>query len=1610
MASLDKEANRDNHEVADLKRSELLEIDATRDLTVEEHNLGFREATRQYPWAVFWALFFGIAVIMAGFDAQIITSFYALPAFQTKYGEKVHGGDGYEVPAPWQTALGMGNPIGQILGALASGYPLEMFGRKKTLAFCCVWSIALVFVQFFSTSIGMLCAGEILGGLAYGFYVVIAPTYASEVCPLALRGFLTTSINMAFVIGQFIAQGCAAGVETRMDEWAYKIPFAIQWVWPAILLAGLPFAPESPYWLVRKGRREAARSALLGLSSSTNRPDIDKALVGIEQTDLLEQEIESSTSWMECFKRANLVRTEISVMVYLIQVIGGNPLIGYATYFFQKAGLDPSDAFNMGVGNTALGFTGTVLSWFLLNWFKLGRRTIYNAGMTVMTTLLFIIGFISISSTTSAAIWATATLMDIWTFVYQMTVGPICFVIISEISATRLREKTIAVATAVQAAASVVFTIVMPLMLNTDEANWGSKTAFLFGGISLVCLVWCYFRLPESQGRTFEELDILFQRRVPARQFKHFDLLNGVDNTVSRDSIPSTGLSVIYEPESDTPIVDIVMVHGLKGHPYKTWEHTTPSKGRVKKVVRPQEETSKPKDSKRLELRQSIRSLMSRSRRKNRRDSIVSDTSANTLSTIVDSNNMSVFWPTELLPLLCEKARILTFGYDTKITKYTSGPVNTNSIFSHGKDFLFCLGRWHVPGRRLIFVAHSLGGILVKEMLALSSTSKTAEHKDIVESTAAIIFLGTPHRGSPELSAIGEWARSILSTLQFQTAKAMLDALGLKTTDLQRTHEAFCRIWQDYDFQVKTFQESLGLTGIDLGVLGNKVVPHESSLIGDPREEAETLQANHLQMSRFSGAEDPNYIKVSGELRRFYTAIENAPVNGSAGRPELNSGVSNIGSTPYIPMDKKDLDVFLGMLQFDGVNTRRESILPPSANTTEWLFQNRTYNQWCISSKAADRLLFIKGKPGAGKSTLMKNAARHTQAKTVSDNRGICASFFVDAGGLSLQHSPKGIYQSLLCQLLPLETIWTASPDSPALRSLSDTIRTAPVHPSAISTENQLQIILMDTIEVLSSTGTPVWIFVDAVDELGPMQRQQVEFWRAIVLSNKFKTLRVCLSCRHFPNISVNGWLELVLDACNSLDILTYTRDRLEGHISQSEAHWRKWLERKITYMSSGVFLWVVLVLDDILAKYHQGTSLRILYRHIELMPTELEALYTRILGELAPSEGQLAERVFQWVFGATRPLKLNEWHHILAFMRPSRPLSLRQWRDSDDFTDSDEQLEREIKTLSKGLLEVSNNKLSEVSNRNFAEDSSVDVGAGSLDQGQGSSRVVRAIHQSVYDFFIHNQGFALFGLDSTNPLTDCHCTIANTCLNYILIPELDEYVIARQRINTVSVTTSSMHSFTPQQPQKAGTLKLNHEAEDTIEVLGGTLRLDSVTIVESWLARGDIPSYREVAPYPTSYCASHDSVDIASQALEDDPALLLYSITELPYHIDLAYSNSPNLDSAHLQWRLKDEALGQRLVALQQDKYERTKTIKILARLALNAAPLVPRTYTPDQLESQLKDQPEDRTEGRILSQLEGRIEDLLKRRQGPRRPRSIASFGSASSYSNHSHNSLRL
>ncbi|KAH7201531.1 hypothetical protein DER44DRAFT_812272 [Fusarium oxysporum] len=928
----------------------------------------------------------------------------------------------------------------------------------------------------------------------------------------------------------------------------------------------------------------------------------------------------------------------------------------------------------------------------------------------------------------------------------------------------------------------------------------------------------------------------------------------------------------------------IIFVHGLKGHPYKTWRCKQTPEDMDKQPAHPEKEAPKPSTSKRLELRQSLKALLKGSSNNSRQDSSLTESTRNSVSAL-ETGDRSVFWPADLLPQICKEARILTFGYDTKITKFTSGPTNTNSIFSHGKDFLFSLGREYVQDRPMIFIAHSLGGILVKE---------------------------------------------------FQTTSTILDSLGLKTTDLERAHEAFCRLWHQYDFQVKTFQESFGLTGVDLGVLGNKVVPHESSLIGDPREHAETLQANHKQMSRFISAQDPNFIKVAGEIKAFYTAIDNAhsriqfPVeatqilNMQAGKNKKSLSEDGILDV----LDQKEFDDFLAALRFNGMNNRRDSILAPAVNTVQWLFQDQKFRLWTTTTDERQRLLFIKGKPGAGKSTLMKEAVRRMQRTERRDH--IFASFFIDAGGEIMQRCTTGIFRSLLYQLLLQSRICSpvtqATPERQILIcSIKDAIINT-VLASAEWSESLLEILLSETLDFLASLGKPVFIFVDALDELSTeMQRRQVDFWSLGLKICDLRGPRICLSCRHFPSIAVASCLELALDIYNQTDILNYIKQRLNARIPVHEGRWRKELTEKIHTLSSGVFLWVALVVDEALENYDMGISLPGIIRRVEAMPVKLEKLYEKMLTSTVFMDLRLAGRMFQWVIAANRPLRLDEWHHVLAFIQSPKPASLAEWRKSTSHTENDYQLERKIRYLSRGLLEVSTKQHDILAEKN-GEVSSINAGAGSLDHEEGSARVVRVIHQSVYDFFVHKGGFRNLRLESVNPLVDCHCTIVDTCLDYLFIPELDEYVVARQRVNMASLISASLCSETPfetEEPPKVEAQQKGRGSGHAFEGLDALRPWQSIEVVENWLAGGALSSYTDSIAGSVKRSVSRESLAAAtSQVLDDYPALLVYAITEVMLHIELAelYLN-PTQKTQNLIARLGDDGIWKRLRALQQEK-----------------------------------------------------------------------------------------
>lgn len=193
--------------------------------------------------------------------------------------------------------------------------------------------------------------------------------------------------------------------------------------------------------------------------------------------------------------------------------------MGFSTYFYTQAGMSQTHAFGMTLGQYALGAVGTLSSWFLMNWF--GRRTLYLTGQGIMTILLFIIGFTALAGKSDVpAQWAIGSMLLIYTFTYDSTVGPVCYSLVAELTSTRLKTKGVVMARNVYNMVGIVANVITPNMLNPTAWNWGAKSGFFWAVSCFLCFVWTYFRLPEPKGRTYAELDILFEQRISARKFK----------------------------------------------------------------------------------------------------------------------------------------------------------------------------------------------------------------------------------------------------------------------------------------------------------------------------------------------------------------------------------------------------------------------------------------------------------------------------------------------------------------------------------------------------------------------------------------------------------------------------------------------------------------------------------------------------------------------------------------------------------------------------------------------------------------------------------------------------------------------------------------------------------------------------------------------------------------------------------------------------------------------------------------------------------------------------------------------------------------------------------
>ncbi|EED13362.1 sugar transporter, putative [Talaromyces stipitatus ATCC 10500] len=505
--------------------------------TEEEHRLTALDAIRKHYKACLWSMVISLTIVMDGYDGALLGSLVAFPSFKSHFGHFVNAKSGYQIAAHWQLALGCSSSVGNIVGIYLGAITTDRLGYKRSLLVWLTWLTGCIFISFFATHISVVFTGELLCGMSWGAFATMAPPYAAEVCPVVLRGLLEIWIVICWGIGQLLSYSVLLTLNTDTSNWAWRIPFAVQWVWPVIIFPLVIFAPESPWWLVRKGKIEAAEKVVKRLGSADITDEmVHRTVATMVETNNLEKSVHEGAGYLDCFQGRNLWRTEISCVAWAAQLWCGFVISAYSTYFFELAGLAATNAYKMSVGQGGLHILFNIIAIPIVA--KVGRRRLYLAGFLWMGLILLLIGFVALSPPHTAVGYAQSTLYLLWFCGYQLTVGPVAYILVSEVSSTRLRSKTVALSRNAYNLSLLVNYFAGPYILNPTEGNWKGKTGFLTGGINIILFIWTYFRLPETQGRTFVELDILFEKKeLGTKDFKSYV----VDFTeLSERKIPAT--------------------------------------------------------------------------------------------------------------------------------------------------------------------------------------------------------------------------------------------------------------------------------------------------------------------------------------------------------------------------------------------------------------------------------------------------------------------------------------------------------------------------------------------------------------------------------------------------------------------------------------------------------------------------------------------------------------------------------------------------------------------------------------------------------------------------------------------------------------------------------------------------------------------------------------------------------------------------------------------------------------------------------------------------------------------------------------------------------------
>jgi len=387
-------------------------------------------------------------------------------------------------------------------------------------------------------------------------------------------------------------------------------------------------------------------------------------------------------------------------------------------------------------------------------------------------------------------------------------------------------------------------------------------------------------------------------------------------------------------------------------------------------------------------------------------------------------------------------------------------------------------------------------------------------------------------------------------------------------------------------------------------------------------------------------------------------------------------------------------------------------------------------------------LLWIKGKPGAGKSTLVRHVLATDER---ASHKIVFASFFFHARGSVLQKSPLGLFRSLLHQILQ---------QVPELL-----LKFSSIFQKRCETQGEIgkkwhwhERDLEDFFKIHVAGAAKTYkmrIYVDALDECGKAAASNlVGYFRRLMNEVAFTnaSLSICFSCRHYPDVALGKGLEVCIEDENHDDIELYIQNTIENAVEDKET--AEVIRDEVVRRSFGNFQWTVLVLSEVVDLCRNGYPLKTIKRRIQAIPSELEELYQELLKGILDEDLPHSLRLMQWICFALRPLSLKELRFatIVDANTPYQSIGDCQNAEECGYAKTDEQMKKRIRHLSRGLAEAKQHE---------------------------NIWIAQFIHQFVKDYLIRSGLQILDKHSSETAVGRAHFQLSRSCIRYIVMKEI---------------------------------------------------------------------------------------------------------------------------------------------------------------------------------------------------------------------------------------------